>query len=110
MLVPLLKIILLLAEFKKAVQVFPVIDKGTQEVEVNGNQKTFDFSTVNFTETPIIVASLNYNPSKEKLYTVSAIAKSTKQYALEVTSTKDNTGTKVSVNWIAVQMKQIELS
>ena len=50
------------------------------------------------------------NPKKEALYTVSAIPKGQRQYALEVTSSKDNTGTTVEVNWIAIQMKEISVS
>jgi hypothetical protein len=93
---------------QKNIQVFPIIDRGTQEIEVNGGQKVFPFSNTNFSEIPIIVASLNFNPKKETWYTVSAIAKSTTQYALEVTAAAANSGTKVSVNWIAVQMKVIQ--
>jgi len=93
-----------------AIRVFPIIDKGQQELTVNGNQQTFNFANRNFTEAPTIVASLSYNPKKEAIFTVSAISKSTTQFGLEVTSSKDNTGTKVTVSWIAVQMKEIELS
>lgn len=93
-----------------AVRVFPIIDKGTQKLIVNGNQQVFNFSNPNFTEAPTVVASIAVNPKKEALYTVSAIPKGQRQYALEVTSSKDNTGTTVEVNWIAIQMKEISVS
>jgi len=97
-----------IAGIQKNIQVFPVIDKGTQEVEVNAGQKVFPFANINFTEAPIVVASLNYNQDKEVWFTISAAAKSTTQFFIEATGAAKQNGKKVSVNWIAVQMKTIQ--
>jgi hypothetical protein len=95
---------------QKEVRVFPIVDVGSEEFTVKGGEcisKVISFTNSNFTEKPIIVASVTSNIKADSKLTVRATTISTSQARIEVCSDSKDLQTPV-INYIAIQMKVID--
>lgn len=88
----------------------PIVDCGQVTIITNAaTAADITFKNKGFTVAPTIVASLasNLPATGERLYAVRATALSATNAKIEVTTTKDQGGKEILVNWIAIQMKEI---
>lgn len=95
---------------QKSVKVNPVIFAKTVTIDINSNvgQQNTDFGGTDFTETPIMVASVATNTKPSDGVTLRATATSKTGGQIEVFTETKSTLKQVRVNLIAVQMKQVE--
>lgn len=95
---------------QKFVKVNPVIFAKTVTISINANRgyDTTDFGGTDFSETPIMVASIATNTSPNDGVTLRATATSKTGGQIEVFTAAKSTLKEVKVNFLAVQMKQVE--
>lgn len=100
-----------IGNLQKEVKVFPIVEIGSVEIETTAGscvEKPVTFKNKAFTDVPIIVASISSNIKKESAgLTIRASASSTTQGRVEICSS-DKLSQKVTINYIAIQMKEIE--
>ena len=100
-----------IGNLQKEVKVFPIVEIGSIVIETAPGacrSDTVTFKNKAFTDVPIIVASIASDINKDSAgLTVRASTSSTTQGRVEVCST-DKLSQKVTINYIAIQMKEIE--
>lgn len=95
---------------QKTVRVFPIVHTNTIDITVPAEScagQDITFAGTSFTATPILVASVSSDINKDTRFWVRATAKSSAGGRIEV-CTSNKTQQKVTVNYIAIQMKTIE--
>lgn len=98
-----------IGNIQKQVRVFPIVEIGTVTVDVEGGRcrtEPITFKNNNFTETPIMVASVSSNITKDSGLTIRATPTSASGGNIEVCSLEKTQ--KVQISYIAVQMKIVE--
>ena len=95
---------------QRNVRVSPVVYAGNVKVSISNNRgySAVDFSGSNFTEIPTFVASLATNTKSEDQVVLRATATSKTGGEIEVFSGTKSVLKEVVVNFIAVQMKNID--
>jgi hypothetical protein len=100
-----------IGNLQKEVKVFPIVEIGSIVIETAPGacrSDTVPFTNNAFTAAPIIVASIASDINKDSAgLTIRASTSSTAQGRIEVCSS-DKLSQKVKINWIAIQMKEIE--
>ena len=91
----------------KQISVVPIVDCGQEDITVNGGSNLITFGNKAFTSTPTIVASIAQDIAKETTYTVRARPLSSTSARIEVTSPSTNAVKTITVNWIAIQLREI---
>lgn len=95
---------------QKTVRVFPVMNIGTIDMFVEGEStagKDITFEQTNFSSTPILVASISSDMSKDTRLSLRATARSSAGGRIEVVNAAKNSQN-VVINYIAVQMKVLD--
>jgi hypothetical protein len=100
-----------IGNLQKEVKVFPIVEIGSIVIETAPGacrSDTVPFKNKAFTDVPIIVASIASDINKDSAgLTIRASTSSTAQGRIEVCSS-DKLSQKVTINYIAIQMKEIE--
>lgn len=95
---------------QKEVRTFPIIDVGDEDFTVKEGEcvsKVVTFANKNFTQNPKVVASISSDIKKDSNLTIRATAISQTQARIEICSNSKDLQ-KVSVNYIAIQMKAFD--
>lgn len=95
---------------QKVVKVSPVVFASSVIIKISNNRgsQPIDFSGSNFTEIPIVVASVETNTAPADQVTLRASASNKTGGTIEVFTDSKSKLSELRVNFIAVQMKQVE--
>ena len=97
---------------QRNLKVIPVVYAGSSKVPISQESKRgyapIDFTGSNFTEIPIFVASISTNTKPGDQVTLRATATSKTGGEIEVFIGTGSKLTEVTINFVAVQMKQVD--